>query len=357
MLELIVGIGALSLIVWIYGFITGYLAGPDTTSEQRAENILEKGFEKRRDSVREQLIPIVQRGVCILDTETTGLEKSDEIVEITVLDFEGNVLLDTLVKPTCKISKQAAAVHGITKKMLKDAPSWSEVVNIYREVTDGKTVLAFNEKFDKRLIQQTSKAAGVTNPRRNWACVMLAYSEWHGEVGRGEYRWQKLETAKKQLGIETRGVAHRAKSDATATLEVLKAMIGNTPEQLAAYQEELNNRPASAEQKEFARFFSVKLPPKCTHAIADEVLGQFQDELSERDPKQLEEWDSYQNILVEISDPDTREAYYFKEPGKTVLKEAMESLIAEGVSYSDIEEDLDLLVDRLFKINPSLERQ
>ena len=36
----------------------------------------------------------------ILDTETTGLGDNDVIVQLGILDLNGNVLLDTLIKPT-----------------------------------------------------------------------------------------------------------------------------------------------------------------------------------------------------------------------------------------------------------------
>ena len=372
MMELVYGIGALILIIFHYGFFSGYKEGPDDLSENNAGkrrkpsadgyrqkpagNIVEKGFEKRRESVREQLIPFVQNEVCILDTETTGLENEDEVIEISILDFGGNTLLDTLVKPKCKISSEAAAVHGITKKMLKDAPTWAEVVDTYRDVTNGKTILAFNENFDKRLIRQTCKSAGVPNPKRSWSCVMLAYAEWHGEISRGEYRWQKLEVATKQLNIKTVGAAHRAKSDAMSTLQVLKAIVGETAEEIERNAEELRSRPASVFQKEFAKFFEVKLPPKCTITKADEVLDALREELRENDSAKLEEWQSYMSIVEEISDTDTLYTYDLKKPGKKVLQQALDSLRVEGNSYSEIEEDLDVLVDRLMEIKPELER-
>jgi len=372
MMEIVYGIGALVLIIFLYGFFSGYTEGPDNSSENNAGkrrkaspagnrqkpagNIVEKGFEKRRESVREQLIPFVQNEVCILDTETTGLENEDEVIEISILDFDGNTLLDTLVKPRCKISREAAAVHGITKNMLKDAPTWTEVVDRYRDVTNGKTILAFNENFDKRLIRQTCKSAGVPNPKRGWSCVMLAYAEWHGEISRGEHRWQKLEVATNQLNIKTVGAAHRAKSDAMATLQVLKAMVGETAGEVERNAEALRNRPAGVSQTEFAKFFEVKLPPKCTRATADEVLNALREELRESDPAKLEEWQSYKRIVEEMSDTDTLYTYDLKKPGKKVLQQALDSLRVDGNSYSEIEEDLDLLVDRLMEIKPELER-
>ena len=34
-----------------------------------------------------------------LDTETTGLHESDEIVELTIIDDNEEILIDTLLKP------------------------------------------------------------------------------------------------------------------------------------------------------------------------------------------------------------------------------------------------------------------
>jgi len=62
-----------------------------------------------------------------LDTETTGLDEKAEIIEIAILDVAGNVLLDSLVKPTSPISDAASKVHGIMMSMLGDAPSWQQL--------------------------------------------------------------------------------------------------------------------------------------------------------------------------------------------------------------------------------------
>ena len=42
---------------------------------------------------------VIAQNPVYLDTETTGLEKTDEIVEISIVDDSGQVLLDSLVKP------------------------------------------------------------------------------------------------------------------------------------------------------------------------------------------------------------------------------------------------------------------
>ena len=50
----------------------------------------------------------------IIDTETTGLRNA-EIVQIGVLHGSGEVLLDSLVKPTIPIPDKTSLIHGIQR--------------------------------------------------------------------------------------------------------------------------------------------------------------------------------------------------------------------------------------------------
>lgn len=51
----------------------------------------------------------VGQDLLIVDTETTGLENDAQIVEIAVVDLAGRVLLDSLVKPTIYIPREASS--------------------------------------------------------------------------------------------------------------------------------------------------------------------------------------------------------------------------------------------------------
>ena len=62
-----------------------------------------------------------------IDTETTGTGPNDSIIEISIIDQDGGVLVESLVRPVGKISPGARAVHGITDDMIKDAPLWESV--------------------------------------------------------------------------------------------------------------------------------------------------------------------------------------------------------------------------------------
>lgn len=69
-------------------------------------------------NIRQRAIEVA-RQVCAakpvyLDTETTGLGSTDEIIEISIIDDDGSTLLETLVKPSQPIPADSTRVHGIT---------------------------------------------------------------------------------------------------------------------------------------------------------------------------------------------------------------------------------------------------
>jgi DNA polymerase-3 subunit epsilon len=67
----------------------------------------------------------------ILDTETTGLSDKDIIIQVAVIDLDGNTLIDTLVKPTKRksIPRDASDIHGIKFKYLRGAPHFVDVLH------------------------------------------------------------------------------------------------------------------------------------------------------------------------------------------------------------------------------------
>jgi len=62
-----------------------------------------------------------------LDTETTGLGADAEIVEICVLDHDGRVLINTLVKSKSVIPPIVTRIHGITNLMVAKSPTWRDI--------------------------------------------------------------------------------------------------------------------------------------------------------------------------------------------------------------------------------------
>lgn len=132
----------------------------------------------------------------ILDTETTGLDKTAQPIEITITDLSKNPLLNTRIKPTVPIHPKATEVHGISVEDLENEPLYSEYHRMVQNVTRGKKVLIFNEQYDTRIIQQVctafdlhySMADAVTE------CVMIPFSIYQGEWNSNyhNYKWAKL---------------------------------------------------------------------------------------------------------------------------------------------------------------------
>jgi DNA polymerase-3 subunit epsilon len=186
------------------------------------------------------------KDIVILDTETTALD-SPEVCEITILDKEGNTLLDTLIKPSKPISEGARDIHGITDEMLQDAPKWSEIHSQFLEAVEDKLVVIYNSNFDTKAIWNTMWASGVEAVYFKSECLMELFSEYYGEYNDyfGSYTWQKLTTAAAHFGIETEG-AHRAKADCLMTLGVLKGMAGKLepePEQKVKNESTKRRKP------------------------------------------------------------------------------------------------------------------
>ncbi len=67
---------------------------------------------------------VLQQKPVYIDTETTGLDSSAEIIEISVVDHDGSVLFDSTVRPKNPIPREAQAVHHISNEMVKDARPW-----------------------------------------------------------------------------------------------------------------------------------------------------------------------------------------------------------------------------------------
>lgn len=59
----------------------------------------------------------------VIDTETTGLDEDDEIVEIAICALDRQPLFETLIKPNKSGSEEAFNVDGIGADLLADAPA------------------------------------------------------------------------------------------------------------------------------------------------------------------------------------------------------------------------------------------
>ena len=169
----------------------------------------------------------------VLDTETTGLVDSSEVIEIGVIDHDGSVLLDTLVQPTIPVLAHAAAVHGIGEAEVAAAATFPWILLQLAPVLAGRRVLAYGMVFDLRMLYQSARASdclpewlSVRIEMADAGCVMELFAEFHGEWKEHfkSYTWKKLTDAAALCGVEEVGRPHRAITDARLTLGVLRFM-------------------------------------------------------------------------------------------------------------------------------------
>lgn len=84
----------------------------------------------------------------ILDVETTGIDRKDEVVELAISDLNGNILFYSRIKPTVIMSAMATRLNGITDTMLKNEPSIIDVLQkIEPIVRDADKIYCWSSDF------------------------------------------------------------------------------------------------------------------------------------------------------------------------------------------------------------------
>lgn len=162
----------------------------------------------------------------VLDTETTGLGAADEIVQIAILDGDGDAILNQLIKPTIPIPPVASAVHGIHDREVSDAPSFKDIYIRLSALLAGQVVIAYNMDFDWRLLEQTAARYRLPTMRVGKRdCAMKQYARFKGVRQRNgrNYVWHKLGAAVAQEGLQV-AQAHDALDDARMTLSLIRKM-------------------------------------------------------------------------------------------------------------------------------------
>ncbi|MBC8382058.1 MAG: DNA polymerase III subunit epsilon [Pseudomonadales bacterium] len=99
----------------------------------------------------------------VLDTETTGLETSQDhrIIEIGCVEMVDRKLTGRhyhqYVNPQRKVDEGAMEVHGITDQFLEDKPLFEAIVSDFFAFLDGAELIIHNASFDIGFINHESK--------------------------------------------------------------------------------------------------------------------------------------------------------------------------------------------------------
>jgi len=100
----------------------------------------------------------------IVDTESTGLEDDDRLIEIGIVEhidgMASGAVHHWFINPERPISSDAIAVHGITDDALRDKPVFAGIVDEFLDVVVRDVLVMHNATFDLGMINRELRLAG-----------------------------------------------------------------------------------------------------------------------------------------------------------------------------------------------------
>lgn len=157
-----------------------------------------------------------------VDLELTGFDPLiDEVVEIGIVIFciqAGRVVIlkewESLIKPKAQLHTRIQGLTGITESDLQLAPTKEEVIAEVQSLLQGTVLIGHGVSLDKRFLEtfEVSVRAGVIDTLELAQIFLPTYHSYN------------LENLSHALSVN-HSSAHRALSDAQATVGVLRALV------------------------------------------------------------------------------------------------------------------------------------
>lgn len=158
----------------------------------------------------------------IIDIETTGgSARLEKITEVAIYLHDGEKITGefvSLVNPERNIPYFITNLTGITNEMVEDAPRFFEIAKTIVELTEGRTFVAHNARFDYSFIRQEFRSLGYNFKRNILDTIALSRKLYPG------HRSYSLGNICRDLNITIDG-RHRAAGDALATVKLFEMCI------------------------------------------------------------------------------------------------------------------------------------
>ncbi len=167
--------------------------------------------------------------VLFFDLELTGVYDHDEIISVSIMDANGEVRMDTLVKPLHKKKwNRTEKIHGITPAMVQDAPTLDELIPTLKEMFENAdNLIAFGASTDyshiKYIYETEAEQEALHKKIRCAAIEFVRYQNEHFP----DNTHAALVDAMAALGITWDGIPHSSIADTIACMKVWEALFPN----------------------------------------------------------------------------------------------------------------------------------
>lgn len=196
---------------------------------EEAERIAELERTLLKEAERKKrLLSIDRSKILCLDIETTGLCKNeDEILQVSIIDGNGKVLLNEYVRPkVVKEWPETQYIHGFSPQTVADKEYIDTYIPFIKKLLEeAELLIGYNVlQFDLEFLQKV----GIAVPDDIEVFdVMLEFAPIYGEWNERErnYKWQKLLTCASFYGYEKESNYHNSLEDVKATLHCFWKMI------------------------------------------------------------------------------------------------------------------------------------
>lgn len=175
--------------------------------------------------IQPEVKPQPKEKFVVIDFETTGTNYNfhspdmDEILSVSIINQDGEVLLNTLCSTEHKKYWYGAQrVHGISPQDVQGYPAFSQILpQVLQILSSVDFVIAYNIIFERSFVESYIKRINpmyLVNYRINWAIDKDPMHMYAKHIG--SRRWVKLEDAVKSYGYNFN--AHDSLEDVKATL-------------------------------------------------------------------------------------------------------------------------------------------
>lgn len=162
-----------------------------------------------------------------VDTETTGLQWYDRLVEVGAVRFRGDRVIarwQRLINPHRSVPAHVVALHGLSDDVVATAADAREVLADFQRFCGDTPLLAHNARFDRDLLAAEFVRAGLLLPNNRLYCTWRLAKRCVPDAPR-----HGLAVLAEHLGLPGRST-HRALPDAELTRELFLACRSRAPE-------------------------------------------------------------------------------------------------------------------------------